>query len=648
MNRRNKKRKSVLKELQFLKTTSLFLLFVITLLSTGIYLISKNPVKNNDVKGINIYTPNSRINQENTTKYFSNALDIEFDYDNTVFSISERDKYITLSTINGIFPFKTATLRKIQDQDITEMFQNLEHIETINDNGVGKVLFSYNIPSLLKEEAEQTEYLTVMYKRFPNSITVYMQIWGYNFRNDTQTTNILSELMESLTLSNGKSEDNSVLSATSSIVNQAQILGQASTVRIFSQKCNNVKFSDTLNYLSVGGKTYTLCSAVLGSGFLIDDKGHVITNAHIADQNDFDLLFNGHSTDGSYENDMLGDLLILMLSIISNNAEQISEDELSNLVYSQLVEIYNKGYVSTSNSSREIYIQGNSVFEINNETLDLKNKEKYIKADLIKSNKISSTYESKISEDVNLADTADLAVLQAKDSINLPSIPITKNVSIGEKVFVIGYPALADNTELVSSTQLLSSTVTEGIVNAIKPNSNNTFNLIQIDAAAQNGNSGGPIVNEKGNAIGIVTYKISSDSGNYNFGISSEELLSFLNSSSIQPQANSMRKSLENSLADISAQHYKRAHENLQNMLILQPALTTVLQPLINLCSDKIAAGEDKNSIIDLSSETTRVLILIILVVLLITAVVLLLISFKKISDKQKQLPQTKLNTKNI
>ena len=113
---------------------------------------------------------------------------------------------------------------------------------------------------------------------------------------------------------------------------------------------------------------------------------------------------------------------------------------------------------------------------------------------------------------------------------------------------MIGYPGLVDNSELVSSTQVLSSTVTEGSVSAIKPNSNNTFELIQIDAAVQNGNSGGPIVNEDGCAVGIATYKLSSDSGNYNFGISAKELLSFLETASIQPQSNSMRESLENSL----------------------------------------------------------------------------------------------------
>lgn len=648
MSRRNKKKREIKKQIQSLRVFSFFLILVITVLSTSIFLVSKNLKTDAQVKGKSTFTINNKVNTSSYTNYFSDILGVEFVYDNTLFTISENSNYITLSTLNGNLPFKAGTIRKVKDKDVKDIYPDLKYLETMNDNGVGRTLFSYNVPPIIKEENYRTEYLTVIQKHFPDNITVYMQIWGYNFKNDLRTTRVLTKLMESLTLADQKSKTSGVLSATSSIVNQAQILGQASTVRIYSQKCNNVKFSDSLKPLNVGGNTYTLCATTLGSGFVINDSGHVVTNAHIADYNDFDLLLEGSSTDGSYEEDMVNDLIILMLSALNDSTQEISEDEMANLTYSYLLDIYNKGYVSISNLSREIYIQNNATFEIDEKTATLKNKEKHIKANLVKSNKISSTYESQISQNTNLADTADLAVIQTADTLNLPSIPIEENISVGKKVFVIGYPGLADNSELVSSTQVLSSTVTEGSVSAIKPNSSNTFELIQIDAAVQNGNSGGPIVNEDGYAVGIATYKLRSDSGNYNFGISAKELLSFLETASIQPQSNSMRKSLENSLSDMSASHYKRAHDNLQAMLISQPALTTTIQPLIDLCSSKIAAGEDKTPIIDLNSQTTKILILVILVVLLIAAIVLLFINLKKISDKQKQLPQSKLNTQSI
>ncbi len=648
MSRRDKKKREIKKQIQSLKVVCLFLTLVITVLSTSIFLVSKNLKTDVQVKGESTFAVNNKVNTSSYSNYFSDILGIEFVYDNTLFTVSENSNYITLSTLNGSLPFKAGTIRKVKDKDIKDIYPDLKYLETINDNGVGRTLFSYSIPSIIKEENNRTEYLTVIHKNLPENITVYMQIWGYNFKEDLRTTKVLTELMESLTLATQKSKTSGVLSATSSVVNQAQILGQASTVRIYSQKCNNVKFSDSLKPLSVGGNTYTLCASTLGSGFVINDSGHVVTNAHIADYNDFDLLLEGSSTDGSYEEDMINDLIILILSSLIDSTQEISEEEMANLTYSYLLEMYNNKYVSIYNLSRDIYIQNNAIFEIDEKTATLKNREKHIKADLIKSNKISSTYESQISMTTNLADTADLAVIQATNTLNLPSIQIEKNISVGKKVFVIGYPGLADNSELVSSTQVLSSTVTEGSVSAIKPNSNNTFELLQIDAAVQNGNSGGPIVNEDGYAVGIATYKLRSDSGNYNFGISAKELLSFLETASIQPQSNSMRKSLENSLSDMLASHYKSAYDNLQAMLISQPALATTIKPLIDLCSSKIATGDDKTSIINLNSQTTRILIVIILVVLLIAAIVLLSINLKKISDKQKQLPPSKLNTQSI
>jgi hypothetical protein len=360
MSRRNKKKREIKKQIQSLRTVSLFLTLVIAVLSTSIFLVNKNLKTDTQVKGESTFTVNNKVNTINTnsyTNYFSDILGVEFVYDNTLFTISENSNYITLSTLNGSLPFKAGTIRKVKDKDIKDIYPDLKYLETINDNGVGRTLFSYSVPSIIKEEDNRTEYLTVIHKHFPKNITVYMQVWGYNFKEDLRTTRVLTELMESLTLATQKSKASSVLSATSSTVNQAQILGQASTVRIYSQKCNNVKFSDSLKPLNIGGNTYTLCATTLGSGFVINDSGHVVTNAHIADYNDFDLLLEGSSTDGSYEEDMVNDLIILMLSALNNSTQEISEDEIANLTYSYLLEMYNNDYVSISNLSRDIYIQ---------------------------------------------------------------------------------------------------------------------------------------------------------------------------------------------------------------------------------------------------------------------------------------------------
>ncbi|HRX44367.1 MAG TPA: serine protease, partial [Candidatus Dojkabacteria bacterium] len=222
------------------------------------------------------------------------------------------------------------------------------------------------------------------------------------------------------------------------------------------------------------------------------------------------------------------------------------------------------------------------------------------------------------------------------------SIPInTAGFSIGQTIYVVGYPVIADDSELISSTQVLSSSVTKGSISSIKPNTNNTFDLVQIDAAIQGGNSGGPIIDEDGNVVAVATYSISSDSGNYNYGVSSKELQTFLSNSSIQPQINPMRIELEKSLSDVSLSYYKRAQKSLEDILLKQPNLTVTLQPVLDLCQERIEAGEDKTPLLDINNRILMIVILVILLLLLVISVVFLMLNIKKISQKKKQLSQT-------
>ena len=46
--------------------------------------------------------------------------------------------------------------------------------------------------------------------------------------------------------------------------------------------------------------------------------------------------------------------------------------------------------------------------------------------------------------------------------------------------------------------------ITRGIVSSLS-GVNNNYSMIQIDAPIQKGNSGGPIINSKGEVIGVAT-----------------------------------------------------------------------------------------------------------------------------------------------
>ncbi len=101
----------------------------------------------------------------------------------------------------------------------------------------------------------------------------------------------------------------------------------------------------------------------------------------------------------------------------------------------------------------------------------------------------------------------DIALLKVDSDENLPNLPFgnSDNAKIGEWVLAVGNP------------YNLTSTVTAGIVSAKGRDldgNNNIEAFIQTDAAVNPGNSGGALVNTRGELIGINT-AISSKTGSF-------------------------------------------------------------------------------------------------------------------------------------
>ena len=98
----------------------------------------------------------------------------------------------------------------------------------------------------------------------------------------------------------------------------------------------------------------------------------------------------------------------------------------------------------------------------------------------------------------------DVALIKM-DAQNLPTLVIntTGDLLVGQQVYVIGNP-LGE----------LTYSMTGGIVSAldreISVESNVSINMFQTDAAINSGNSGGPVLNDKGEVIGIASAKYAS------------------------------------------------------------------------------------------------------------------------------------------
>ncbi|WP_151638446.1 S1C family serine protease [Noviherbaspirillum aerium] len=100
----------------------------------------------------------------------------------------------------------------------------------------------------------------------------------------------------------------------------------------------------------------------------------------------------------------------------------------------------------------------------------------------------------------------DLAVLQASkvpDDLIPATLRSTKGLAIGEKVMAVGFPFN------------IGPSASSGIISGLKRNyqaedeKRVLANLIQFDAAANPGNSGGPLITMSGEVVGIVTAILS-------------------------------------------------------------------------------------------------------------------------------------------
>ncbi len=111
--------------------------------------------------------------------------------------------------------------------------------------------------------------------------------------------------------------------------------------------------------------------------------------------------------------------------------------------------------------------------------------------------------------------SSDLAVLRVQTAASaLTPLPLgnSDNVQVGDPVVAIGNPFGLDRT------------VTAGIVSALQrlitaPNQFTIDHVIQTDAPINHGNSGGPLINARGQVIGVNTQIETGDSATGNVGI---------------------------------------------------------------------------------------------------------------------------------
>ena len=124
----------------------------------------------------------------------------------------------------------------------------------------------------------------------------------------------------------------------------------------------------------------------------------------------------------------------------------------------------------------------------------------------------------------------DLALLRVPNGV-YPALGIsTRDAQIGDPVHILGFPGVVLSHELLNKSATIEASVTNGAVSGFKQDAIGQA-LVQTDASAAHGNSGGPAIGDDSQLVGVMTFvSLSGDSivQGFNFLIPASDVLKFL------------------------------------------------------------------------------------------------------------------------
>jgi len=185
----------------------------------------------------------------------------------------------------------------------------------------------------------------------------------------------------------------------------------------------------------------------------------------------------------------------------------------------------------------------------------------------------------------------DLALLRVKDGV-YPAIALAKRDSqIGDPVHILGFPGVVLSHELLNKSAALEASVTNGAVSGFKQDQIGQA-VIQSDAPAAHGNSGGPAVTDDATVVGVMTFISLSSSGSevqgFNFLIPAKDVTKFLQGTEVtKPGESTFNPVWVAGIEALLDGHYSTAVAKFQEVNKLLPGLTDVKR-LLAEAEDKV------------------------------------------------------------
>jgi hypothetical protein len=237
----------------------------------------------------------------------------------------------------------------------------------------------------------------------------------------------------------------------------------------------------------------------------------------------------------------------------------------------------------------------------------------------------------------------DVAVVK----IEVKNAPILKladsdKVQLQDHVTVLGFPGAADtfNSGLLSSRSALEATINDGKISARKQASSGAP-ILQTNTAATHGNSGGPVLNDANEVIGLLTFRGDTVNGQevsgFSFIVPSNTVMEYVKSAGATNAEGPTDQVFKEGLDLYWNQYYSSAIPKFEEVKRLFPQHSEV-DRLIQSSQQAKAEGKERSSFpLWLVGVILGVLFILLLIIILIAVVVIVM----RRRRKAKQQPGT-------
>ena len=175
----------------------------------------------------------------------------------------------------------------------------------------------------------------------------------------------------------------------------------------------------------------------------------------------------------------------------------------------------------------------------------------------------------------------DVAVVKASGD-NFPTLSLgdDRGLTTGEEIYPYGFPADATFYPSFDPSSASEPSFTRGIVSARKQMKGG-WEVIQTDAAIRGGNSGGPVLDEKGEVVGLATFglvdqKTGGSAAGANFVVPTTIVKELLGRANVTPKESPTTRAWIEAQNAMDANQFKEAMKKLDEVEALRPGLPAV------------------------------------------------------------------------